>query len=139
MEKHHRSSRTDFGTAVRVCRQNRSWTLREVAERMNERGFEGWTNSTVSKVESGTRPTTVEELIALADAFDVAPAMLLGPVQQREDELWRDVIAAGERMKVFGEVLEKTEALASDLRRDRELWEMEYRAAKAAWPKKGGD
>lgn len=51
----------------------------EVRELMNALGFTSWQRSTVSMVERGKRKLSVEELVALALVYGVAPARLLRP------------------------------------------------------------
>ncbi len=68
-----------FGDNVRAFRQLRQITQAELAQWMNELGFEGWSRVTVSDVERGIRATSIDELFALALALKTYVVALLDP------------------------------------------------------------
>lgn len=53
-------------------------TQQDIADAMVKAGH-SWNHSTVSKVEHGDRPVTVDELVSLAAHFGVMPSVLLRP------------------------------------------------------------
>jgi transcriptional regulator with XRE-family HTH domain len=60
----------DFGDKVRQWRHALNWSQEDVAQRMRVRGFE-MHQTTVAKIERGTRPLRVAEAVALASIFDM--------------------------------------------------------------------
>jgi transcriptional regulator with XRE-family HTH domain len=68
---------------VREVRGRRGWTAAQLGEELHKHGVP-WDRFTVSSLESGKRKTvTVQELIGLALALDVAPIHLLVPLDDR--------------------------------------------------------
>lgn len=72
---------TPLGSIVRARRQELDWTQLDLAARL------GWTGATVSRLETGDRPVTVQDLILLAHALafpleDLARAAALSVGQQ---------------------------------------------------------
>lgn len=62
--------------AVKSLRDQRGWTMQELAERMESVGRPmGWT--TIQKIEKRQRRVDVDDLVALARAFDVHVDVLL--------------------------------------------------------------
>lgn len=64
------------GARVRSLRAGRDWTQGDLAKRMATAGYP-MHQTTVAKMESGARPTTVNEVAALAFIFGVPPSALL--------------------------------------------------------------
>ncbi|ONM47174.1 helix-turn-helix domain-containing protein [Nocardia donostiensis] len=68
-----------FGDQVRQWRKARSWSQEELAEKLTNFGFE-MHQTTLAKIERGTRPLRVAEAIALAQVFGVPPlSVFYGP------------------------------------------------------------
>lgn len=63
-------------------RRARGLSLRALAEKLNQNG-QGLNPDGLNRAEKGTRQVTVDELVALAAALDVAPNGLLFPVDAR--------------------------------------------------------
>ncbi len=65
-----------FAERLKLCRENRKWKQREVAEAVcvNLRTYQGY--------EGGRSEPKFEALIALADLFDVTLDYLLGRTEQ---------------------------------------------------------
>lgn len=61
---------------VAALREARGWDQRELAVRLADVG-RPMTQPIVSRIESGARRIDVDDLAALAEAFDVSPAVLL--------------------------------------------------------------
>lgn len=73
-----------FGGKIRDWRRARSWSQEDLAQKMTELGFE-MHQTTVAKIERGTRPLRVAEAVALAQVFDVpALAVFHGPGPELE-------------------------------------------------------
>ncbi|WP_158642423.1 helix-turn-helix domain-containing protein [Actinomadura sp. WAC 06369] len=84
------------GARVRAVRQRRGWTAAQLAERCTEHGAPEITASVVTDLETGRRDKdtkrrrrniTVDELLALACALDVAPVHLLVPTDGNDPYL----------------------------------------------------
>ena len=64
---------------LRDQRERDGMTQARLAEDLRARGF-GWSRVTVAEVEGGSRKVTLEELLSLAEYFDVPMASLLLPI-----------------------------------------------------------
>lgn len=77
----------DFGEKVKQWRNNCGWSQEQVAAGLRHLGFD-MHQTTVAKIERGTRPLRVAEAVALAHVFRV-PALAIfegdGPEGQPED------------------------------------------------------
>ena len=62
---------------IREVRESLGWSQRELAERMTDYGFTGWTQSMLAKIEAGTRGIAVDELVCVAFTFGISPVALL--------------------------------------------------------------
>jgi transcriptional regulator with XRE-family HTH domain len=66
------------GEAVRRLRRERDWSAQRLADECAQLGALSLTRGTIAKIESGVRKTvTTDELVDLAKAFGVEPAVLL--------------------------------------------------------------
>ncbi|MBF6298031.1 helix-turn-helix transcriptional regulator [Nocardia amamiensis] len=73
-----------FGGRVRQWRKARSWSQEDLAAKLNDFGFE-MHQTTVAKIERGTRPLRVAEAVALAQIFGVpALSVFYGPGPEEE-------------------------------------------------------
>jgi transcriptional regulator with XRE-family HTH domain len=70
------SIETRFGAAVRKLRKSRGWTQEELAYRLSYGGND-MHQTTLCKLESGSRPTTLRDAEVLALVFGVSVADLL--------------------------------------------------------------
>jgi len=68
-----------FGRRVRVLRQARLWTQPDLVRHLTAAGHP-MHQTTIAKLESGVRPTDVDEITAIAAIFGVAPATLFEDV-----------------------------------------------------------
>ena len=69
----------NFGDNVRQWRRERNWSQEDVADKLRLQGFD-MHQTTVAKIERGTRPLPVAEAAAIATIFRVpALAVFLGP------------------------------------------------------------
>jgi transcriptional regulator with XRE-family HTH domain len=64
------------GRQVRLLRQGRGWSQLDVAEKMRPYGYK-WSQATVTRLESATRPIRVNELTDLAMLFGVPVTQFL--------------------------------------------------------------
>lgn len=116
------------GSRVRDLRESRGWTQRQLAERMKARGFD-WHQTTAAKTEAADRPLRVNEVYALARAFDESVMSLLTEPDRggnlhsllvaldaervaiaRRDEVAEQLEAAGEAVEAARRMREKAEA-----------------------------
>ncbi|WP_395105271.1 multiprotein-bridging factor 1 family protein [Actinomadura sp. SCN-SB] len=105
MTKPERPTPSDVvGARVREVRKRRGWTAAQLAARCTEAGAPEITASVVTDLETGRRDKTtgrrrrnitVDELLALALALDVAPVHLLAPL--KEGAYW---VTPGRAVKV---------------------------------------
>lgn len=79
----HENWERDFGEKVRQWRLARSWSQEDLAEKLRQSGFD-MHQTTVAKLERGTRPLRVAEAAAIAWIFGVPPlAVFLGPPPEK--------------------------------------------------------
>ncbi|MGO9926553.1 MAG: helix-turn-helix domain-containing protein [Mycobacterium sp.] len=84
-----------FGDKIRQWRRERNWSQEDVAAHLRDQGFD-MHQTTVAKIDSGTRPLRVAEALALGHIFKV-PALAIfegpGPEDQPENiaELQREL------------------------------------------------
>jgi transcriptional regulator with XRE-family HTH domain len=75
---------------VRLLRQGRGWSQQEVAEKMRAYGYQ-WSQATVTRLESASRPIRLNELADLAILFSVPVTQFL---ESRDLEFkWDDLEA----------------------------------------------
>jgi len=63
---------------LRLLRQGRGWSQQDVAEKMQAYGYQ-WSQATVTRLESASRPIRLNELADLAILYDVPIAQFLEP------------------------------------------------------------
>jgi transcriptional regulator with XRE-family HTH domain len=74
---------TSFGGKVCQWRQARNWSQDDLADRLRRQGFD-MHQTTVAKIERGTRPLRVAEAAAIANIFRVPPlAVFMGPPPEK--------------------------------------------------------
>ncbi|WP_158564199.1 helix-turn-helix domain-containing protein [Jiangella anatolica] len=76
MENTGREVLLSFGRTVRQLREAHEWTQEQLANRMSTAGYP-MHQVTVGKLETGRRPTSVGEVVALAAIFEVDPGELI--------------------------------------------------------------
>lgn len=111
----HADWEKNFGDKVRQWRRARSWSQEDVAERLRQQGFE-MHQTTVAKIERGTRPLRVAEAAALAFIFRVPPLAVFhspGPEEQPEQlkDLQLQMNRAEERLEHVAKALDHTGAI----------------------------
>lgn len=80
------------GDRIRRLRQDRRWTLKELAARVPKPDGDGYSGGYFSRLERGWANAPFYVYLKIAEALDVEAGVLLGP-----DELQREV-SAGERV-----------------------------------------
>lgn len=93
-----------IGRVIRAHRERRGWTQRDLATRMLDDGFSVMTQSTVAKVEVGTRPLRLAEFVGFAHALGMPWQAMLAQQEPLLDE--RDPIADLERRVGAAQALE---------------------------------
>jgi transcriptional regulator with XRE-family HTH domain len=99
------------GHQVRLLRQGRGWSQQEVAQKMRAYGYQ-WSQATVTRLESASRPIRVNELADLAILFDVPVAQFLDSGVSRGIALERLVADLTERRDAIQVELERESVLA---------------------------
>jgi transcriptional regulator with XRE-family HTH domain len=100
---------------VRLLRQGRGWSQQEVAEKMRAYGYQ-WSQATVARLESASRPIRLNELADLAILFSVPVAQFL---ESRDlDFQWDDLEALESEI---ASLTKERDALKADLDEKRYL------------------
>jgi len=100
---------------VRLLRQGRGWSQQEVAEKMRAYGYQ-WSQATVTRLESASRPIRLNELADLAILFSVPVAQFL---ESRDLEFkWDDLEALESEI---ASMTKERDALKADLDEKRYL------------------
>lgn len=90
-----------FCAAVQRLREWKGWSQGEVARRMNALGWDGFHQTTISRIEKGSRPVRLGEAEALAAVFDSTVSAMAAPedteVLMRELQAGLDLLADAER------------------------------------------
>jgi len=84
------------GRQLRLLRQGRNWSQLEVAEKMRAYGYR-WSQATVTRLESASRPIRLNELADLALLYGVPIEQFFGPEVQ--DFAWDDLDALDREIK----------------------------------------
>lgn len=69
----------EFGARIRDWRKHKGWSQLQLASALCEAGFIDLHQTTVSKIEAGTRPLGVAEAAAIAVALGLEPMAIFGP------------------------------------------------------------
>lgn len=85
---------------VRLLRQERGWSQQEIAEKMRSYGYQ-WSQATVTRLESASRPIRLNELADLAALFGIPVTQFLessGPNFEWDDleALEREIVSVTE-------------------------------------------
>lgn len=75
-----------FGKVLKEHREHRGWTQPQMAEKLTEHGVQPMHDTTVAKIEAGTRSVRINEAVAIADLLGVPLDALLGRRSSRDDE-----------------------------------------------------
>lgn len=94
-----------IGRVIRAHRERRGWTQRDLAARMIEDGFSVMTQSTVAKVEVGTRPLRLAEFVGFAHALGMPWQAMLAQQEPLLDE--RNPLADLENRVAAAQMLEE--------------------------------
>jgi transcriptional regulator with XRE-family HTH domain len=116
---------------LRAVRTARRLSQRALAEAMVARGFDGWSQATVSNCEAGVRPLRLGELAGLADALEVPLPRLLDDVTEDADRA-AALVAVTETGARLSEALAQHEAArarAEAARAEAEVAERELAVA----------
>ena len=102
-----------FGETVRTLRRARGWSQEDLARKMTDAGHP-MHQTTLAKLESGIRPTSVDELVALGALLNVNPRDLIRvPSEQgAEREVDEAMLALQEVTAEMEEIDREMEALA---------------------------
>lgn len=120
---HGEASRKLFGQIVKTLRKAHLWSQDDLARRMSDLGYP-MHQTTIAKLESGARPTPIEEMMALAMLLDVSPEDLVRPpaTQETQRELQRALLALQEinaRIKEVNVQISDLQTLRKSLARTR--------------------
>lgn len=73
-------ARAQLGRTIKALRESQGWNQTELANRLATQMGKAVDPTTITRMERGTRPTTVDELFALGAVFSMEPNRLLeGP------------------------------------------------------------
>ncbi|MBE4716752.1 helix-turn-helix transcriptional regulator [Pseudarthrobacter sp. AB1] len=71
-----------FIAAVKRIREELGWSQGELAKRMSDSGWEGFHQTTISRIEKGERPVRLGEARGLAKALGALVGQMLLPAEQ---------------------------------------------------------
>jgi transcriptional regulator with XRE-family HTH domain len=111
------------GRQLRLLRQGRGWSQQDVAEKMQAYGYQ-WSQATVTRLESASRPIRLNELSDLAVLYDVPVTQFLEPeVADSEwddhDALEREIERLAMQRDGLSNSLEQADATIASLARER--------------------
>jgi transcriptional regulator with XRE-family HTH domain len=73
---------SQFRENLRRERENRKWSQAHLAKLLSNKGFQVYP-TTIAKIETGQRAARIDEVVAVADIFDVAVDALVGRSSRR--------------------------------------------------------
>jgi transcriptional regulator with XRE-family HTH domain len=96
---------------LRLLRQGHGWSQQDVAEKMKPYGYQ-WSQATVTRLESASRPIRINELTALATLYSIPVTQLLeiqltGSDFDDLDALEKEIASLTERRNALIENLEE--------------------------------
>lgn len=102
----------NFGDKVRQWRRERNWSQDELAQRLRRHGFD-MHQTTVAKIERGSRPLRVAEAAAIATIFRVPPlAVFMGPPPEKQpwslQQMHETLAAAEQALEQTKEMMESS-------------------------------
>jgi transcriptional regulator with XRE-family HTH domain len=111
------------GRQLRLLRQGRGWSQQDVAEKMQAYGYQ-WSQATVTRLESASRPIRLNELFDLAILYDVPITQFLEPEvadSERDDHdaLEREIERLAMQRDGLSNRLEQADATMASLARER--------------------
>lgn len=104
-----------FGRNVREFRRRRGWSQEDLAQRLSAVGY-SMHQTTVAKLEAGSRPTPVGEAKALAGIFEVSIEDLFAPPWLYDAELGTAAEQAAQTEQELVKLAERRERVANTLR-----------------------
>jgi transcriptional regulator with XRE-family HTH domain len=111
----HESWEKRFGEVVRGWRLDRNWSQEEVAEKLRYEGFE-MHQTTVAKIERGTRPLRVAEASAIGAVFGM-PVMAVFELSLPHDAPWWSSDSQPTALREKQELLERARKLSERARK----------------------
>jgi transcriptional regulator with XRE-family HTH domain len=104
---------------LRLLRQGRGWSQQEVAEKMQAYGYR-WSQATVARLESASRPIRLNELADLAILYGVPSAQFLESGAPDDlDALEKEIAHLAEEHADLQRRLAAADAAASSLAHER--------------------
>ncbi|MCE3555136.1 helix-turn-helix domain-containing protein [Pseudonocardia sp. RS11V-5] len=87
-----------FGRRLRALREERGLSQQHVVNALLEHGIANWHQTTVAKIEAGTRPVRLSEAMACASLFDLTvDEMLIDPESEEARDRWSRELSARRR------------------------------------------
>lgn len=74
-----------FARTVERLREEKGWSQTELARRMQDKGFDGFHQTTISRIEKVSRPVRIGEAIALAAIFERSLEWMYTPTPELSD------------------------------------------------------
>lgn len=118
-----KSGAVAFGARIRQLRQGREWTQGDLAAQMTGAGFP-LHQTTVAKLEVGSRPTSVEELFALAAILNVTVPELL--LVDDDSGIHRELSEISTRLAQLDSQIGQTKQRERDLQTEYEATQEQY-------------
>lgn len=93
-----------FAASVKRIREEKGWSQGELARRMTEAGFEGFHQTTISRIEKNERPVRIGEARGLAKVLESLVGIMIAPAEQWKvvDNFGREVIGLADAESAVG-------------------------------------
>lgn len=71
-----------FAQSVKRLREEKGWSQGELAKRMSKAGFDGFHQTTISRIEKGDRPVRIGEARGLARVLGTLVGIMIAPTEE---------------------------------------------------------
>ncbi|NUU30848.1 helix-turn-helix transcriptional regulator [Arthrobacter sp. C9C5] len=83
-QKVHQAEEAQFVENVQRLREAKGWSQGELARRMSDEGWDGFHQTTISRIEKGQRPVRLAEARALAKVLESQVGLMMAPAPESE-------------------------------------------------------
>lgn len=98
-----------FAEWLKTVRAEDGMSQRAIAEALNAQGFTAFRQTTIAKIEGGSRPVLLTEAVAMAELFGTTLDVALG-LRPRKPKQGVDAQALARRTRVLQKILGSIEA-----------------------------
>lgn len=107
LERHTLSDDERFAASVKRLREAKGWSQGELAKRMTNAGFDGFHQTTISRIEKGERPVRIGEARGLARVLESLVGIMIAPPEHWKipDTFVREVILLSSAERQVGQAV----------------------------------